>query len=119
VPGWMMILSLVTVCFMTFGIAAIGVGFGALYPNFNYENAAEIPTSFGGAVSMIVSVAFIALIVAIEAWPIYQIATASLRRGPISTPSLWIIAPSLAIVAALTAAVVAVCLRAGIRRLEQ
>ncbi len=119
VPAWMMTLSLVTVCFMTFGIAAIGVGFGALYPNFNYENAAEIPTSFGGAVSMIVSVAFIALIVAIEAWPIYQIATASLRRGPISAPSLWIIAPSLAIVAALTAAVVAVSLRAGIRRLEQ
>jgi ABC-2 type transport system permease protein len=119
VPAWMMTLSLVTVCFMTFGIAAIGVGFGALYPNFNYENAAEIPTSFGGAVSMIVSVAFIALIVAIEAWPIYQIATASLRRGPITAPSLWIIAPSLAIVAALTAAVVAVSLRAGIRRLEQ
>jgi hypothetical protein len=66
-----------------------------------------------------VSVAFIALIVAIEAWPIYQIATASLRRGPITAPSLWIIAPSLAIVAALTAAVVAVSLRAGIRRLEQ
>jgi ABC-2 type transport system permease protein len=119
VPAWMMTLSLVTVCLMTFGIAAIGVGFGALYPNFNYENAAEIPTSFGGAVSMIVSVAFIALIVAIEAWPIYQIATASLRRGPFAAPSLWIIAPSLAIVAALTAAVVAMSLRAGIRRLEQ
>jgi ABC-2 type transport system permease protein len=119
VPNWMMALSLITVCFMTFGIAAIGVGFGALYPNFNYENAAEIPTSFGGAVSMIVSVAFIALIVMIEAWPIYQIATALLRRGPMGAPSLWIIAPSLAIVAALTAAVVAVSLRAGIRRLEQ
>jgi ABC-2 type transport system permease protein len=119
VPNWMMALSLITVCFMTFGIAAIGVGFGALYPNFNYENAAEIPTSFGGAVSMIVSVAFIALIVMIEAWPIYQIATASLRRGPMGAPSLWIIAPSLAIVAVLTAAVVAVSLRAGIRRLEQ
>lgn len=119
VPGWMMALSLITVCFMTFGIAAIGVGFGALYPNFNYENAAEIPTSFGGAVSMIVSVAFIALIVMIEAWPIYQLAVAALRRGPMHAPSLWIIAPSLAIVAALTAAVVAVSLRAGIRRLEQ
>ena len=119
VPAWMMALSLVTVGFMTFGITAIGVGFGALYPNFNYENAAEIPTSFGGAVSMIVSVTFIALIVAIEAWPIYQIATVALRRAPLSTPGLWTIAPSLAIVAALTAAVVAVSLRAGIRRLEQ
>jgi ABC-2 type transport system permease protein len=119
VPPWMMALSLITVCSMTFGIAAIGVGFGALYPNFNFDNAAEIPTSFGGAISMIVSIGFIALIVMIEAWPIYQITTASLRRGPISAPTLWIVAPSMAIVAALTAAVIAVSLKAGIRRLEQ
>ncbi len=63
VPDWMMALSLITVCLMTFGIAAIGVGLGALYPNFNYDNAAEIPTSFGGAVAMILSVVFIALAV--------------------------------------------------------
>ena len=119
VPPWMMALSLITICLMTFGIAAIGVAFGALYPNFNYENAAEIPTSFGGAVSMIVSIAFIALIVMIEAWPIYQIASASMRRGSLSAPSVSTIAPSLAIVAALTAAVIAVSLRAGIQRLEQ
>jgi hypothetical protein len=36
-----------------------------------------------------------------------------------SAPTLWIVAPSLAIVAALTAAVIAVSLQAGIRRLEQ
>jgi ABC-2 type transport system permease protein len=104
---------------MTFGIAAIGVGFGALYPNFNYDNAAEIPTSFGGAVSMIVSIVFIALIVMVEAWPIYQIATAALRRAPTTGPTLWIIAPSLAIVAALTATMIAVSLKTGMRRLEQ
>ncbi|HKY07554.1 MAG TPA: hypothetical protein VJQ55_04910, partial [Candidatus Binatia bacterium] len=119
VPPWMMALSLTTIALMTFGIAAIGVGFGALYPNFNFENAAEIPTSFGGAVSMIVSIAFIAVIVMIEAWPIHQIATASLRRASLSPPALSVIAPSLTIVAALTAAVIAVSLRAGIRRLEQ
>jgi ABC-2 type transport system permease protein len=119
VPSWMMVLSLITVALMTFGIAAIGVGFGALYPNFNFENAAEIPTSFGGAVSMIVSIGFIALIVTIEAWPIYRIATASLRRAAIAEPSLWLIVPSLAAVAALTLAVVALSLTAGIRRLER
>jgi ABC-2 type transport system permease protein len=119
VPPWMMALSLATVGLMTFGIAAIGVGFGALYPNFNYDNAAEIPTSFGGAVSMIVSIVFIALIVMVEAWPIYQIATAALRRAPTTGPTLWIIAPSLAIVAALTATMIAVSLKTGMRRLEQ
>jgi len=119
VPPWMMALSLVTVGLMTLGIAAIGVGFGALYPNFNFDNAAEIPTSFGGAVSMMVSIVFIALIVMVEAWPIYQIATASLRRGPMTGPTLWIIAPPLVIVAAMTATVIAVSLKSGMRRLEQ
>jgi ABC-2 type transport system permease protein len=119
VPQWMMALSLVTICLMTFGIAAIGVGLGALYPNFNYENAAEIPTSFGGAVAMILSVAFIAAAVMIEAWPVYLLAMASLRHGRMVAPSLGLIAPSLTIVAALTAAVVVLSLRSGIRRLEE
>jgi ABC-2 type transport system permease protein len=118
VPSWMMALSLITVCLMTFGIAAIGVGLGALYPSFDYENAAEIPTSFGGAVAMIMSIGFIAVAVAIEAWPIYQLAMASLHPGRTATPPLALIAPSLIIVAALTAAVVALSLRLGIRRLE-
>ena len=119
VPPWMMTLSLITVCLMTFGIAAIGVGFGAIYPNFNFDNAAEIPTSFGGAVSMIVSIGFIALVVMVEAWPIYQLAVAALRPGRNVVPTLWLIAPSLTIVAALTGAVIAFSLRAGIRKLEQ
>ncbi len=118
VPSWMMALSLITVCLMTFGIAAIGVGLGALYPSFDYENAAEIPTSFGGAVAMITSIGFIAAAVAIEAWPIYQLAMASLHPGRTTVPTLALIAPSLIIVAALTAAVVALSLRLGIRRLE-
>jgi ABC-2 type transport system permease protein len=119
VPDWMMALSLITVSLMTFGIAAIGVGLGALYPNFNYENAAEIPTSFGGAVSMIVSVVFIAVTVAIEAWPIYQLAMASLRPGRVLAPPMNLIAPSLLAVAILTAAVVTISLGVGINRLEK
>jgi ABC-2 type transport system permease protein len=104
---------------MTFGIAAIGVGLGALYPNFDYENAAEIPTSFGGAVAMILSVAFIAAAVMIEAWPVYQLAMASLRHGRTVAPTFGLIAPPLIAVTALTGAVIALSLQLGIRRLEQ
>jgi ABC-2 type transport system permease protein len=119
VPPWMMTLSLISVFLMTFGITAIGVGLGALYPNFNYENAAEIPTSLGGAVSMIISIGFIGVAVKIEAWPIYNLAIEAFRRGKIAVPELWTIAPPLAIVLALTVVTVAVALRVGIRHLEQ
>ena len=119
VPTWMMLLSLVTVGLMTFAITAIGVGVGALYPNFNFENAAEIPTSFGGAVCMIFSVGFIGLAVAIEAWPIHALAMQTLYRGKTMAPELWLIAPSLLIVLGLTVVTVILPLRLGLRNLEK
>jgi ABC-2 type transport system permease protein len=119
VPGWMMTLSLVTVLFMSFGITAIGVGLGALYPNFDYENAAQIPTSFGGAVCMIFSIGFIGAAVMIEAWPIYILTMQALRRGAIAAPGFWTIAPSLAIVLALTITAAMIALRLGLKHLER
>ncbi len=119
VPPWMMTLSLISIFLMTFGITAIGVGLGALYPNFNYENAAEIPTSFGGAVSMIVSIGFIGVAVMIEAWPIYELSMLAFRRGKVAVPELWTIAPPLLIVLALTIVTVVVVLRLGVKNLER
>ena len=119
VPAWMMALSLITMFFMTFGITAIGVGLGALYPNFNYENAAEITTSFGGAVCMIFSIGFIGVAVMIVAWPIYTLAMQAFHRGKIFTPEYSVVAPSLLIVLALTIVTVLVALRLGIKNLER
>jgi len=118
VPPWMMWLSLLTVLLMTFGITAIGIGVGALYPKFNFDNAAEIPTSFGGAVCMILSIAFIGIAVMIEAWPIYLLAMEGLRGRP-TVPQLRVIAPSLAAVAVVTLAVVTIALKGAAKRLAQ
>jgi ABC-2 type transport system permease protein len=119
VPSWMMTISLISVFFMTFGISAIGIGVGALYPKFNFDSAAEIPTSFGGAVCMIFSIAFIGIAVMIVAWPIYLLAMEALSPGRMRVPPIWSIAPSLAGVAALTFAAVVVPLRLGLQRLEK
>ncbi len=119
VPTWMMALSLVTVFLMTFGITAIGVGVGALYPKFNFDNAAEIPTSFGGAVCMIFSVTFIGVAVIIEAWPIYVLALEGFRPGYLQVTRFLVFAPSLAAVALLTIAAVTIPLRLGLKHLEQ
>jgi ABC-2 type transport system permease protein len=119
VPPWMMALSLITVFLMTFGITAIGVGVGALYPRFHFENAAEIPTSFGGALCMIFSVAFIGVVVMIEAWPIYLLAMETLNTGRLIVPEFRVIGPSLAGIVVLTMVAVTVPLRLGLQRLEQ
>jgi len=118
VPGWMMSLSLITIFLMTFGITAIGVGVGALYPKFDYGNVAEIPTSFGGAICMIFSIAFIGAAVMIEAWPVYLLTMEGLNPGS-ARASAWVIVPSLAAVLALTVAAVIVPLRLGLRRLDR
>jgi ABC-2 type transport system permease protein len=117
VPDWMMALSLVTILLMTFGIAAIGVGVGAMHPKFDYDHAAQIPTSFGGVTAMILSVAFVGLCVMIEAWPVYLIAARALKPAA-AQPSLWVLAPSVALVAALTAAAVAAPIKLGLKSLE-
>ena len=67
----MMILSSATMLIAVFGIVSLGIGFGALYPNFRYQNIAQVGTSFGGLVYMIFSTLFMALIVLLEAGPVY------------------------------------------------
>jgi ABC-2 type transport system permease protein len=119
VPLWLMTISLITIFLMTFGISAIGVGVGALYPKFHFDSAAEIPTSFGGAVCMIFSVGFIGVAVMIEAWPICLLAMDALSPGRLRVPPVWVIAPSLAGVAVLTFAAVAIALKLGLKRLEK
>ena len=118
VPNWMMVLSLITVFLMTFGITAICVGVGAIYPKFAYDHVAEIPTSFGGAICMIFSIGFIALIVVVEAWPIYLLTSRALSSGGSSTSIPWVIAPSLSAAIALTIVAVVLPIKKSLKSLE-
>ena len=60
-----------TVTLMTFAIAGLAIGFGTMYPRFESENAAQIPTSFGGLLFMMTSVGLIGVVLILEARPIY------------------------------------------------
>jgi ABC-2 type transport system permease protein len=119
VPNWMMLLSLITVLLMTFGITAICVGVGAIYPKFAYDHVAEIPTSFGGAICMIFSIGFIGLIVVLEAWPIYLLTSRALSSGGSDYASIpWVIAPSLLSAVGLTIVAVMVPIKISLKSLE-
>jgi ABC-2 type transport system permease protein len=108
----------VTIFLMTFGITAICVGLGAIYPKFTYDHVAEIPTSFGGATCMIFSIGFIGLIVMIEAWPVYLLTSRSLGAGGSHISIGWVIAPALVTAIALTVAAVVVSIRKALKSLE-
>lgn len=90
VSGFMMAVSVFTITMMTFAIAGLALGFGALFPKFNTENAAQIPTSFGGLVLMMASVALIALVIVAEARPVYLYAASNLLHTQPSIAGLWL-----------------------------
>jgi ABC-2 type transport system permease protein len=117
VPPWMMSLSLITVFLVTFGITAIGVGLGALYPKFDYGNVAEIPTGFGGVICMILSIGFVGATVMVVAWPVYLLTMEGLHPGA-GRDGMWVLWPSLAAVLVLTVIAVIVPIKLGLNRLE-
>jgi len=89
---FMMILSSVTMFFAIFGIIAMGIGFGAIYPRFKYENISQVSTGFGGLMYMISSVLFMAVIILLEAGPVRMFFMADIRGLKITTFQwLWIV----------------------------
>jgi ABC-2 type transport system permease protein len=72
VSPFMFAVSVGTITLMTFAIAGLAIGFGTMYPRFESENAAQIPTSFGGLLFMMTAIGLIGAILVLEARPIYS-----------------------------------------------
>lgn len=116
---FMMYLGIGTVLMMTFGITALGVGLGAVFPRFKYENVAQIPTGFGGIAYMLITMLFIGAVVVFEAWPVYRIFTAQTLGNRISAGGWGWIWASFSIVLLINAAAVIMPLSLGLNRLKQ
>jgi ABC-2 type transport system permease protein len=119
VGGVTMLVSVVTLGLMTLAIAALGLCLGSLYPQFDYDNAAQIPSSFGGVVYMILSILFIGANVLLEAWPLWVVLFARLTGRRLSTAEIAGVVASLCAVAIFDLAVFALAARRGIRALER
>jgi ABC-2 type transport system permease protein len=115
--GFMMVVSVGTILLLTFAIGALALGFGALYPQFETENAAQIPTSFGGLVFMMTTVALLAAVIVLEAAPVYSYLQAAQAGQPLQ-PSLRLLLPFLGVVALCGVATV-LPLRIGLKRMEE
>ncbi|MFC1661288.1 hypothetical protein ACFL3S_07550 [Gemmatimonadota bacterium] len=118
VSTFIFILSTGTMVAATFALTALALGFGALFPNYETDNVAEIPTSFGGLLYMMVAVCYLAGVIVLEAWPVYAYLSETVR-GEVSRNSL-VLPLVLGITGAATLTVVAVVLplRMGMRRVR-
>jgi ABC-2 type transport system permease protein len=117
VRPFMMVMELVTICALTFAIAALALGFGALYPQFETENAAQIPTSFGGLVFMMATIGLLGLVIFVLWQAVYQYVRSVYQGQPVVVDAGMIGWFTLA--AAVCAAATAVPLWIGLRRIER
>ncbi|HEX7024561.1 MAG TPA: hypothetical protein VF187_07065 [Gemmatimonadales bacterium] len=115
-PPFMMFMSILTTVCYTLAVGALALGMGVLYPQFETENAAQIPTSFGGLVFMMAAVSLLALIIVVEAVPVSEQLRAWQLGEPASPPTSLLAA--VAAVFAICAAATILPLRLGLRRLE-
>lgn len=84
VTPFMMILSPLTILFMVPGIVSMGIGLGALYPDFHSETPTQSVTSLGGLIYMTLCLGFIGLVIVLEAGPVYYLFMAGIRQKSLS-----------------------------------
>jgi len=116
VRPFMMLVGLVTICGLTFAISAMALGFGALYPQFETENAAQIPTSFGGLVFMMATIALLAAVIFVLWQAVYTYVRAVYEGQPVVVNGWMVLC--FAVAALLCAAATAVPLWVGLKRME-
>ena len=114
---FMMALSIGTIVLFTLAISGLALGFGALYPQFETENAAQIPTSFGGLVFMMTTVSLLGLIIVVEAVPVVSYLRARQAGSDIGLTTEVILALGVVVVVCMTATILP--LRLGLKRMMQ
>jgi ABC-2 type transport system permease protein len=115
--GFMMIVAVGTIVLYTLAASALALSFGALYPQFGTENAAQIPTSFGGLVYMMSSLSLLALIIMIEAGPVTDyLRDQRYAEQPVGITAQLVVAGAVVVFICLAATIIP--LRLGLRRIE-
>ena len=116
VTPFMMIVSLGTMAGLTLAISSLALTFGTLYPQFETENAAQIPTSFGGLVFMMATIALLAAVLGALSTAVYAYVRAAWEGRSLGvTPEMMV---WFAVAAALCTAATVVPLRIALRKME-
>jgi len=114
----MMALSLVTIAAMSFALSALALAFGTLFPQFETENAAQIPTSMGGLLFMMSAISLVGIVLVLESWPVLTIFRQRLYGVGLTTESLMVAVGGGAAALLICMAATLVPLRVALRRME-
>jgi len=90
VTQFIFLVSIFTITFLTFAVAGLALGLGAVFPQYDTENAAQIPTSFGGLVFMMISTGLVGGVVLLEARPVYGYLAAETFGAPVNPTDMYV-----------------------------
>ena len=71
VDSYIMAVSASAIALLTLGLTGLGVGVGAIYPKFDYENIAEIAATAGAMIYMMLALTYAGLSVILISRPVY------------------------------------------------
>ncbi len=109
-------LTIYSVVLTNLGLSGLAVGLGTLYPSFAEDNPARIVSGMGGTLNLLVSVAYIVLVVAAQAlilqWRVLEEYTAPIMFW-------YALAGAVAFITLVSSLALFVPMRLGLRNLEQ
>ncbi|MFQ5791231.1 MAG: hypothetical protein ACE5JI_12240 [Acidobacteriota bacterium] len=114
---FMTVLASLSMLGVTFGVVGMGVGMGAAFPRFKFENVTQIAGSSGGLLYMIAASSFIAAVMFLQAVPVYFYLSSIYRGSPVASRALFISIAALAAAVVLNVLAVLLPMRWGRRRL--
>lgn len=111
-------LALGTVTILTISIGCMGVGLGAEYPDFRYENVSRVSVSYGGVLYMLLAMSYVGAVVVLEAIPAYLYLNAELDGTPMGRLERLVTAGALVLALLISVLVAWIPLRRGLRALS-
>ncbi|MGK7344830.1 MAG: putative ABC transporter permease subunit [Candidatus Nitrospinota bacterium M3_3B_026] len=89
VDGFVMAASAAAIAALTAGLSGLGTGMGAMYPKFDFENVAEVGTTTGAIMYMIISLAYVGASVSLVAGPVRAHLLHVFLGAPVSQADIW------------------------------
>jgi len=111
--------GVITIFFVTLSVTGLGIGIGATFPKFQWENVSKIPASFGGIIFMVLAISFVAVVLVIEWGPVYGIMLAIFRGQPLTSDQIILSVISALFVLILCTVCSIAAMETGRQRLEE
>ncbi len=117
VPAGLAVLSLASIVGLSLALTAQALAWGVYYPEFESENAAQIPTSIGGLLFMLGAVVNLGAVLAVQIWTLRGYLMSGLPGREPRDPLFWEIGLALGATLFLCLAAGILPYRAAVRRL--